>query len=170
MSDFKNKNGVLYTKALFLEMSYDDTSNCLYTLKNEDYVHKDCDYPSLYRLYMGAGDPTEWKFAEACFDSWDHWEQIANASWMKPFITSWRKQLNLRLRSEALNRIIAESKTNSKDSIAAAKYILEKKWEEKVGAGSRGRPSKEAIQREAEYLRKQDEDFLSADMKRFNLQ
>jgi hypothetical protein len=168
MISFKNKNGVLYTKALFLEMSYEDPSSAIYTLKNEDHEHKGTNYLSLYRLYMREADPTEWRVAENYFDGWEHWEQIAKAAWMKPFVESWRKQLNLRLRSEALNRIISESKTNSKDSIAAAKYVLEKKWEEKTGPG-RGRPTKEAIRQEAAYLRSQDEDFLAKDLKRFDL-
>jgi hypothetical protein len=73
------------------------------------------------------------------------------------------------MKSEALSRVISESKTNSKDSLAANKYLLEKKWVAKDGDQKRGRPTREAIKKEAEFLRQEDESILGEDFKRFGL-
>lgn len=149
-SPYKNSNGVLYTKALFIEHSYSDPSRTLYTLGNEDHPKG---YISLYKKYLEADDPTEWAFANLYFDSWEHWELITKCSWFKPIVTSWRKQLELKILSEALARLRSEAKSSTRDAFAANKFLIEKKWltpaEKKAQVG---RPSKEAIKREAHFL------------------
>ena len=166
--NFKNSNGVLITKGLFLEVSYESPENVVYTLKDEDYEYKGRLLPSLYKLYMHLNDPTEWKVATECFHGWSHWEAICNSSWFAPYIKSWREQLELRLKSQALARIMAEAKASSKDALQANKYLLEKKWIEKDA--TKGRPTKEAIRKEAEFIRAEDTEFLLADVERFGLQ
>lgn len=126
-------------KGLFYETSQ-DKSTVVYTLKEHDHEG----YPSLYRLYMATNDPTEYAFAIAYLDSWDHWERITSATWFKPYIERWRRELQLRYRSEALARIHIASKSDDKNAFAANKFLLEGKWDGKEGA-TRGRPSKEQI-------------------------
>lgn len=133
--------------ALFFETTGADKSTVVFTLKDEDHLG----FQSLYRLYMEEGDPTEWKLATKHLDGWEHWEMLCQSAWFKPYVTRWRKELLLRLQSQALARIIAEAKTSSRNSFTANKYLLERGWEPKE-KGSAGRPSKEAIKQEASRI------------------
>lgn len=151
-------------RALFFEETGADKSTVLYTLKDVDHQG----FPSLYRLYMELDDPTEWKVAQELMDGWEHWEILCNCTWFKPYIARWRKELELRMKSQALVRIKAEAKTGSKESFGANKYLLEKGWEPKSGS-SRGRPSKDEITKAANEIARADSQ-LSEDFKRLGLQ
>jgi hypothetical protein len=93
---------------------------------------------------METNDPTEWKFANAHMDGWDHWERLCECTWFKPYAERWRKELFLRLQSEALARIMAEGKTNSKNAFTANRYLTERAWEPR-GDSKRGRPTKTEV-------------------------
>ena len=146
-------------KGLFYEMTLSDKSSVVYTLKDVDHEG----YPSLYRLYMETNDPTEWRFAQECLDGWEHWEMLCATTWFKPYVERWRRELELRMKSEALSRIMRESKTGSKESFQANKYLLEKGWEPKDSQHRRGRPSKDEIAKAAKEIattdRRLEEDF-----------
>jgi len=133
-------------KGLFYETTLADKSSVVYTLKDVDHEG----YRSLYRLYMETNDPTEWAFATKYLDGFGHWELLCDTTWFRPYIQRWRRELDLRLKSQALSRIMSEAKTSSKESFAANKYLLEKGWEPKVNA--RGRPSKDEIKRAANEI------------------
>ena len=150
MSIFREPvTNVRLTKSLFLEESYKDKSYVIYTLKDTDHNG----YVSLYLRYMAMSDPYEINFANAYFDGWEHWQMVSNASWFKPYISRWRKELNLKLKAEALARIreIAKDETN-KASFTANKLLLEGGWESKEEKKGAGRPSKEAIREQAEQM------------------
>lgn len=152
-------NNIRLLKAMFFEQAYGpDKSTVIYTLKDQDHQG----YPSLYRLYMETNDPTEWKFATTYLDSWEHWEMLCQCTWFKPYLNRWRKELELRMKSHALARIMAEAKTTSKESFTANKYILEKGWEPKL-MNTKGRPSKEQIAQAANDIaisnKQLEEDF-----------
>jgi hypothetical protein len=119
----------------------------VYTLKDQDHLG----YPSLYRLYMETNDPTEWKFSQAHLDGWEHWEMLCGCSWFAPYVERWRKELQLRIASAALARIMAESKTNSKESFTANRYLLERGWMPKDSSKG-GRPTKDSIRRAAHQI------------------
>lgn len=148
-----------YLNALFFEQTMADKSTVLYTLKDHDHNG----YPSLYRLYMETNDPTEWRFATTYLDGWKHWELLQACVWFKPYIERWRRELELRMKSQALARIMAEAKTTNKESFSANKYLLEKGWEPKDTASKRGRPSKEDIKQaardELQIVNRISEDF-----------
>lgn len=144
---FKSSNGNVYLKGLFFEETGADKSTVVYSLKDQDHEG----YPSLYRLYMEANDPTEWTFSQKYLDGWDHWERLCQCTWFTPYVTRWRKELQLRLASAALARIISESKTNSKESFTANRYLLERGWVPK-DKNSGGRPTKDAVRQEAHRI------------------
>lgn len=154
MSDLSNRfrnpvtNG-RYTKALFLEESYSDKTSVLYTLKDEDHNG----YISLYKRYMEMADPYEIHFAEAYFDGWEHWQMVCSASWFKPFIERWRKELHLHMKAAALATIkdLAADKS-SKACFAANKLLLDGGWLTDSSKTKAGRPSKDSIKAEAEKL------------------
>lgn len=135
---FKNSVGRYYLRGLFYEETLSDKSSVVYTLKRVDHEG----YPSLYRLYMETADPTEYKFAVAHLGGWDHWLELVQADWFKPFVEAWRGELLARLQSEALAAIksVAETKDNP-NSYHANKYLLEA-FGKPVDAKKRGRPSK----------------------------
>jgi hypothetical protein len=146
VTKFRGPGNQRYLKALFWEEVGEDKSTVHYTLKDWDHEG----YPSLYRLYMESNDPTEYKFATEHLESWDHWTMLCECNWFKPFINRWRKELEVRMKSNALAKIMAEAKAGGKEQFSANKYLLEKGWEPKDSLGKRGRPSKEEIKKAAE--------------------
>ena len=122
LSPFKNTAGQRFTKALFLEMSYKEPDNCIYTLKDYDYR----DYKSLYLLYIEEEDPTEYEFANKYLDGWEHWKMLCACAWFKPYVERWREELNLKLQAKALKRIKGIANSQTRDSLMANKWLLEK--------------------------------------------
>ena len=128
------------TKGLFLELDYTNTANAVYTLKPFDHLHADGKlYKSIKKLYVDIGDLTEWEFAHECFCSWTHWKQVQNCSPLKEHIEEWREELEVKMRSESLARIVLQSKGDK--GFTAAKYIAGKEYADKVA----GRPSKKQV-------------------------
>ena len=158
---FRSPQNVPLTKALFFETTLADKSTVLYSLKEKDHTVDGKTYPSLYRLYMEANDPTEYAVATKYFDGWYHWEVLCRCSWFQPYVNRWRSELELRMKSKALHRIMGEAGTNSKNALAANKYLLEKGWEPKESPQSkRGRPSKEQIKQAASDLARAETTLL----------
>lgn len=141
---FRNSIGKLFTRGLFYEeASQEDTTSIIYTLKDRD--HKG--YPSLYRLYIEIADPTEYRFAVSCLDGWDHWVELSSAGWFQPYVSRWRDELDIKLRSEALSAVISVSKNSGHNAhFQANRYLLEGGW--KPEDKKRGRPSKAEIKQE----------------------
>jgi hypothetical protein len=160
VSRFRAPNNTLFTKGLFYETTLADKSTVIYTLKDWDHAVEDVVYPSLYLKYLQANDPTEYRFATEYLEGWYHWEVLLSCSWFQPYVTRWRKELEVRMRSEALSRIIREAKTTSRDSFMANRYLLEKGWEPKESKNGRGRPSKEEIQKAATDIVRADNNLL----------
>lgn len=158
-SPFHDDQGKLLLRKLFYEMTLagEDKAKVKYTLKEFDHEG----YPSLYKLYLAVGDPTEYQFATSYFHNFDHWERLTSTKWFAPLIAKWRKELELKIRSAALARLLAEGKSTSKNAFQANKYLLEKGWLEK---DSKGRPSKDQViaeaKRQAAETKVLDEDFL----------
>lgn len=140
------RNGTPVTMGLFLENYTPNQENVIYSLSRED---KD-PYKSLYKLYMAMEDITEYEFANTYFESWEHWQSIANASWMKEHLSKWRSELEIKLKSIAVKEMIKEATLGGKNAFQALKWIIDKGWVERTNQGpGRGRPSKEEIRRAA---------------------
>jgi hypothetical protein len=156
------KVNVRYTRKLFFEQCYDSPEAALYTLKNRDHEG----YISLYHRYMETEDPTEITFANTYFEDYEHWQLIVAAPWFKPYIERWRKELALRIRAKAFLRIrdIAQDETD-RATFAANKFLIDGSWMSKEEVKSVGRPSKEAIRKEAELLFENDAS-MKADLER----
>lgn len=153
---FKNSNGVRFLKELFFETAL-NKDNVIYTLK--DVEHRG--YPSLYQAYMEVNDPTEYSFAMQYLDGWTHWKDLTQCSFFKEYVSRWREELELRAKSQALAGIMKDSQGTTKDAYAARRYIVEKGWDKNVQ--TKGRPSKAAVQAEAQRIAENDkrvsEDF-----------
>lgn len=147
------------TKSLFVEFAYQDVhpEESLFTLQDEDRLG----VPSLYRLYMEMRDPSEYYFAKQYLGGWDHWERLSKSPWFKPYIESWRKELEALIRAEALKEIIRIAKDSShKSSYEANKILLRDKSQPK-----RGRPSKDEVTKEATRIAS-EEDRVQKDAER----
>lgn len=147
------------TKALFLEQSYSDKTYIRFTLKNYDHEG----LPSLYRLYMEEMDPTEVVFAQKHLGGWQHWKELQECIWFKPYLTVWREELELRLKAKALANIRSVSLDGeSKSCYDANKFLLSGGWKTPEEKKSKvGRPSKEAIKQQAEQLFRQSQETES---------
>jgi hypothetical protein len=137
MSKFKDpSNGNLYTQGLFLELSYADPSNAIYTLKDEDHELNGRSYVSIKRLYLEIADPTEYEFAKACFYNWAHWKRMCEKTTnLHPYIAEWREELEVMLRSQGVRGVVEEATSGGKGAMQASKWLADKGWTEKRTAG-----------------------------------
>jgi hypothetical protein len=172
---FKNTQGRYLSRGMFIEFRGDierldrEGGNELYTLADEDFES----YPSLKRLYLEAEDPAEYDFANQHLAGWVHWKELCQYNWFKPYLSQWREELTMRLKSKANARLkaIAEDPT-SKNFYNANRYIASEGYEATVADTKRsnaGRKSKESIEIKAnELLVRANEykDDISTDFKR----
>lgn len=153
MNTFRSTSGNRFTQALFYEQTGVDKSTVVYTLKDQDHLG----FPSLYRLYMEMSDPLEWRFATTHLDGWEHWTILCECSWFKPYVERWRKELELKIRSEALVRIMADSTGDTKSAQMNNRILLERGWVVDA-TGTKGRPSKTEIRDAAQRLAQRNAD------------
>lgn len=148
------------TQSLFLELGY--SAAAIYTLKEDHYEYNGRLYPSVKRLYVETNDPTEYEFARQFFLGWKHWQRISDNKAIKPYVDEWREELEVKLRSLAVKRVIAHSA--SPTGLQAAKWLADRGWSTR-GAG---RPTKAEIEGEkARHIKIEDE--YSADVSRLQL-
>jgi len=138
MPEYKDSMGRYRTQSLFLETISITTETPVFTLKPQD--HKGL--PSLKRLYLEWMDPTEYSFAVEVLGSWEHWLKLCGSEWFMEHITVWRDELEIKLRSEGVASMRKLAAKGNKD---ASKWLAEKGWNKRSGAG---RPSKEEVERE----------------------
>jgi hypothetical protein len=140
---FKAGNGNWLSKSLFVEYNPIDP---VYTLQDLDYKG----YPSLRRLYLLSSDPTEYVFATEHLGGIDHLKYLLRQSWFEKEIQSWREELELKLRSEALTRLLLLSSDDTgKHYYEVNKFLIKGEYKDKDEA-KRGRPSKEALRKKAQ--------------------
>lgn len=135
----------------------------LYTLKDADHQVGDEVYLSLYKRYLALEDVTEYVFANLYFDSHEHWVLVSETEWMRPHVTRWRIELELQLKSKAMELLkeIAQD-TGHKNRFEAIKILMTSGWKDKPKAG---RPDKDSIRKEAKQIA-EEEAALSDDYKR----
>lgn len=150
---FKNSHGALLIRELFWEHNFSkgDPTRVLYTTRTEDFVATFEDgttknIRSLYRLYLDANDPTEFEFASKYFNSMDHWKRVALCPIVRDLVPQMRKDLELKLRSQAFKRLLDVAGDEShKSYVEANRYINTVKWTdpEERKSSKKGRPLKE---------------------------
>lgn len=114
--------------SLFWERRHDETDafEPIYSLVDYEVNGK---VIPLKRLYLEIADPTEYEFARLCFFNFEHYVKAMRSAYFKAFIDRCRDELEMQLRSQAVNRIkdIAKSGKDAA-AITAAKYIIERGW------------------------------------------
>lgn len=108
----------------------------------------------LLNAYLRFRDPTEYAFAKAHFGSWASWRTFSEREDVRSVIGQWREELQVKLRYESLARIMEAAQGDTRDALSANKYLYENLSQE--DKGKVGRPSKEAITKEAHRLVEDD--------------
>lgn len=122
------------TKSLFYEYRRPEYPY-IFTLKDYDLVLENGDViKSFKQIYLSLNDPTEHLIATEVLTSLDHWRQLSKSSWMGNIIESYREELEIKMRCEAIKHVARQSE----DSTSAAQFLAQGKWKLQ-----RGRPSKE---------------------------
>lgn len=119
-----------------------------------DYRNAPEAFLGLLGAYLRAKDPTEYYFAKEYFGTWAAWEEFSSKEEIAPVIGQWRRELTQKLRSDALGRILEAAQGETRDALSANKYIYEALNEDK--ANKVGRPTKEAIMKEASRMVDED--------------
>lgn len=140
---FKDTIGRFLTQSLFIELEF-KKNTALYSLGEEDRTIKGITYPSLKRLYLELEDPTEYEFAITYFYSWPHWLRICQNIKLATFIDEWRAELEIKLRSRGIKKMIATAGSSTKDAVTASKWLSDRGWTKRKA----GAPSKDEIARE----------------------
>jgi hypothetical protein len=97
-----------------------------------------------YTKYIQELDPTEYYYATRVFGSWSLWEQFVDDN--KDLVNSWRRELEAKIKSMCLSSLIETSRGETRDALAAAKFLLDAPWVK--DENKRGRPSKMEIDNE----------------------
>ena len=135
----KDSKGRYLTQSLFLELGYKDQA--VFTLKDDHYTYNNKFYPSLKKLYLEEGDVTEYQFANKYLLGWEHWKKITENLAIFKYIRSWREELELRIRAEALRNAIESAR---KGNYQAARFLINGEWK----PTKNGRPTKREVEKE----------------------
>lgn len=127
------------TQSLFLEVGYNE--DAVYTFKDDDHEYNGKTYPSLKRLYLQCADPTEYEFAHLYLVNWNHWLRMCENKLLRKHIDTWRAELEIKLRCEAIRGLTAQSRAGN---LQAQKWLADRGWATR-GAG---RPPKEEVERQ----------------------
>ena len=168
VEQLKGPNGKIRTQSLFYELSYNDPSDAIFTLKEQDVEAHGKHFTSLHQIYVGMvpSDPTEYSFAMTVFGSWDVWSAICKSTLIKPYVNKWRKEVEVKVKSQAIQAIAEEMKSGGRSSFSAAKLLLEKGWLDKDNA-SQAKRKLEA--KEEEEQNKQALSLLTEDAARLGI-
>jgi hypothetical protein len=119
----RGESGKLLSVGLFRETS-NDTEAAVFCLNSEGNKTQ----PSLYQIYRQYDDPTEYTFAMEVFGEFRAWKQISENPRIKPWVDSWREEMEARIRSEGIEQLRKQAENGS---TAAARWIGEAGWKPK---------------------------------------
>jgi hypothetical protein len=150
-SKLKDSRGRPLTQSLFLEIGYSDFA--VYSIdQDEDYEYNGKVYPSLKRLYLECGDPTEYSFAQKYLLGWKHWQRLKANKVLNKRFSEWEEELEVKLRSEGVREAIEQAKGGT---FQAAKWVADRGWDKRAA----GRPSKEEIEKESRIQDRIDDEY-----------
>lgn len=148
--NFKSKRGVLMTNGLFLEMSYMDTKDAVFTLKADDYEHEGKMYVSLQKRYLSYDHVpgSEYEFANIELGGWKHWVKLQANEMFKPYIKEWQDEMEVKMRAKGVVNIM---KCASEKNFQAAKWLADAGYKAPRKAG---RPTKEVVEKDKKTVEK----------------
>jgi TPR repeat protein len=140
--DIKGDNGIMSTKALFVEYGNPDAP---YTFKNYHHERDGKQYYSMYLVYMNCVD--EYEAAMRIVGSQKHWRKLLGIKWFVEGIDlfshegleQWREDMRARDESRAKELL---HKAAEAGNVNAASKLLDKA-KQAGGVKGSGRPSKQ---------------------------
>lgn len=96
--------------------------------------------PQVKEMFLEARDPSEYAAAMSIVGDWEHWLQLRNHPNLKGHVDKWQAELQVKLRSEAIQDMVRHSKAQG--GTAAAKWLADKGYVDEVKQRV-GRPNKE---------------------------
>lgn len=75
------------------------------------------------KRYVEIGDPTGYAAAMELVGDWEHWNVLKNNPTLKPYFAQWDKELEIKLRSNAILSMVKHSKSDKGQ--ASAKWLAE---------------------------------------------
>lgn len=140
---FKSTRNQWYTSCLFYERwvetpKEDRVIDCQFALYGDVEGLIDCK-----ATFIELMDPTGYLWAQKYLESWEHWERLLRAPWFQEAVETWVRELKLKLKSEAIQKVREIASGSSPQSLPASKYLATADWEETRNV--RGRPSKEEL-------------------------
>lgn len=167
---FKDTVGRWRTQSVFREMTYSSDRDFapIYTMLDEDQIVKvngeEINVPSFRRLYLELEDPTEYLPATKLLGGWQHWEYLSRLDWFLDYMAPIREELEIRIRSKALQGLIAAGRSSAKFNVNAARYVADGTYK----GTTRGRPSNAEVKAERDRRAKIGERVMN-DMERLGL-
>ena len=159
---FKDSKNQWLTRGLFYELSdYTVTDFTQFTIGEKDITKKGKKLLSLKKRFLEVGDPTEYEFAIQHLGGWSHWKAILNSPPILKHVEEWREELEIKIRSKAIYRMVDHAKEGS---YQADKFLADRGWDtRKAGAPSKAEKAghKKTDKRLAEVI--------NADFKRLGL-
>lgn len=135
--------GNLLTQALFYELNGYNKDTAVYTLADNDMEHNGVVIYAIKNLYVNMEDIHEYDFATTYFSSWKHWQRLLDSPRVRPYIDTWREELEMKIRSRNIKRMEELASSGDRQAI---KYLADKGWVlEQPTARKRGRPSKDEV-------------------------
>jgi hypothetical protein len=84
-------------------------------------------------------DVHEYMFATKYLDGWEHWQRMMDNKILRAHIEQWRDELEIKIASIGFQRMMEEAEGDGRSAASAAKWLAERQFKEKKGAG---RPTK----------------------------
>ena len=94
------------------------------------------------------------------------WKGISEAPQIKPFVNHWRNEVVVKVKSQAIQAIAEEMKSNGRSSFSAAKLLLDKGW---LDNDTASQAKKKLQAKEQEEENKQALSLLENDAQRLGL-
>ncbi|UOF80653.1 hypothetical protein [Caudoviricetes sp.] len=119
-------------------------------------------YPSLKQIYFSYDHVPgfEYEFAMDVFGCWEHWLRLCRST-LKGHFEQWREELTVKLKCDAMRKMMTTAKESSTTGFNAAKYLAD----EGYVAAKKGRITKEDKERQLRIAAGIN-DSLSEDMER----
>jgi len=110
------------------------------------------DLDEFHKRFVEIEDVTEYQAAIALVGSWAEWERIKqNYQEFVGFIADWVLEVELKIKSKCIKKIVGLANSKEKEAFQAAKFLATQEYKRRPGAG---RPSKAEVEREVKQIAK----------------
>jgi len=116
----------------------------------KEFARPDVKFKPVYTLqewkdvFLDCRDPSEYQPAQLLLGDWEHWLDVRNHPLIKPHVDKWQSELEVKLRSEAIQQMKSHAKQPG--GTAAAKWLADKGYAEEGIKKAVGRPKKEEVE------------------------